>query len=107
MGSVSNQNCYKGFRFKERVEKHCTTEGLIYNTKHALKLVTICLKAGWFVFSKHTLLISFSDKFYTHGNLATTIPNHSLRFRRIPVIPITVQMSSWVRSTPSQWVAEV
>ena len=23
MGSVSNQNCCKGFRFKEKVEKHC------------------------------------------------------------------------------------
>jgi len=22
-GSVSNQNCCKGFRFKEKVEKHC------------------------------------------------------------------------------------
>jgi len=23
MGSVNNQNCCKGFRFKEKVEKHC------------------------------------------------------------------------------------
>jgi len=23
MGSVSNQNCHKGFSFKEKVEKHC------------------------------------------------------------------------------------